>query len=109
MMPQSINLLQTKLFGDNLASPQNSSVSTHPVCYAAQPNSLLIRSNGDVGKCTVALNDERNKIGSLQLDGTLKLIPGRFAPWVRGIENIDPVELACPLIGLPAINEPTSK
>lgn len=106
---KAIEYLQNKLFGENIASTQNLSIIDDYVCYAAQPNSLVIRSNGDVGKCTVALYDERNKIATLQPDGTLKVIPGRLAPWVRGIETLDPAALACPLVGLPLNNEVTSK
>lgn len=105
---EAVNLLQTNLFGENIASSQNSSLSDNYVCYASRPNSLVIRSNGDVGKCTVALYDERNKIGSLQMDGTLKLTPGRLAPWLRGIETLDPATLACPLVNLPLNNDATS-
>lgn len=98
---KAIKLLQMKMFGENLVSSQNYFLPDNPICYASQPNSLIIRSNGDVGKCTVALYDERNKIGSLQPDGTLKLIPGRLAPWLRGIETLDPEALTCPLVNLP--------
>lgn len=105
---EALKSLNTKMFGENFASQQNASLPDNPVCYASQPNSLVIRSNGDVGKCTVALYDERNKIASLQPDGTLKLIPGRLAPWIRGIETLDPSTLACPLVNLPLINEATS-
>ncbi len=98
---EAVKSLQTKLFCENLASSQNVSLSDDYVCYASRPNSLVIRSNGDVGKCTVALYDERNKIASLQPDGTLKLIPGRLAPWVRGVETLDPATLHCPLVNLP--------
>lgn len=101
----AINLLKAKLYGEGVASPQNSSVPDDYVCYASRPNSLVIRSNGDLGKCTVALNDARNKIGSLQADGTLKLIPGRLAPWLRGIETLDPATLGCPLVNLPSSKE----
>jgi uncharacterized protein len=100
-------LLKIKLFGENITSSP-SLFETGEVCYASRPNSLVIRSNGDVGKCTVALYDERNKIASLQSDGTLKLIPGRFAPWVRGIETLDLATLKCPLVGLPSNNDVTS-
>ena len=99
---EALRSLQTKLFGENLASSRNISVEDDYVCYASRPNSLIIRSNGDVGKCTVALYDERNKIATLQPDGTLKLIPGRLAPWVRGTKTLDPDTLACPLINLPS-------
>ncbi|NMG07811.1 radical SAM domain-containing protein [Brasilonema sp. UFV-L1] len=105
---EAVKSLQTKLFGENFASPQNLCEPDDYVCYASRPNSLVIRSNGDVGKCTVALYDERNKIASLQPDGTLKLIPGRLAPWLRGIETLDPETLGCPLVGLPSNNEVSS-
>lgn len=101
----AIKILEAKLFGNNLKSPQNAAVPDNPVCYAARPNSLVIRANGKVGKCTVALSDERNHIGTLQPDGKLKLIPGRFAPWIRGIETLDPDTLACPLVSLPTSDE----
>jgi uncharacterized protein len=97
----AIKLLQTKLFCENLESSQNFYVEDDYVCYASRPNSLVIRSNGDVGKCTTALYDERNKIATLQPDGTLKLISGRLAPWLRGIETLDPSTLGCPLVNLP--------
>lgn len=98
---EAVKSLQAKLFGENLASSRNISMPDDYVCYASKPNSLIIRSNGDVGKCTVALYDDRNKIGSLQPDGMLRLIPGRLAPWLRGIETLDPATLHCPLVNLP--------
>ena len=98
-------ILQSKLFGDNLKSPQDGSPQPEYVCYAARPNSLVIRANGKVNKCTVALTDERNDVGTLQPDGKLKLIPGRFAPWVRGIETLDFETLGCPLVSLPSSDE----
>lgn len=97
-----IKLLKAKLYQDQDYEPSKQNIESTPdVCYAARPNSLVIRANGDIGKCTVALNDERNKMGSIQKDGTLKLIPGRLAPWVRGIKTLDPNELHCPLVNLP--------
>jgi uncharacterized protein len=95
-----ITALNIKIFAEN----PTSSSDLYPikdVCYASKANSLVIRANGDVGKCTVALNDERNKIATLQTDGTLQLIPGRLAPWLRGIATLDLETLACPLAGLP--------
>ncbi|OKH37241.1 hypothetical protein NIES2101_36595 [Calothrix sp. HK-06] len=98
---EALKLLQSKLFGEN-GSSQNYSFPDNPICYASRPNSLIIRANGNVGKCTVALYDERNHIASLQPDGTLKLVTGRLAPWLRGIENLDLASLACPLVNLPS-------
>jgi uncharacterized protein len=99
----AIKNLEDKLFvGVEKSSYNTQATSNHDeVCYASKTNSLLIRANGGIGKCTVALSDERNNIGTLQPDGTLKLIPSRFAPWVRGIETLDPETLGCPLVGLP--------
>ncbi|BAZ10613.1 radical SAM domain-containing protein [Calothrix sp. NIES-4071] len=104
----AVKILEAKLFGENLQSPQNGAIPDDYVCYAARPNSLVIRANGTVGKCTVALSDERNNIGTLQSDGRLQLIPGRFAPWVRGIESLDALELGCPLVSLPTSDEITA-
>jgi uncharacterized protein len=105
---EAIKLLKIKFFGESTTSLQSFFTQPH-ICYASRPNSLVIRSNGDVGKCTVALNDKRNKIASLRSDGTLNLISGRLAPWVRGIETLDSQALGCPLVGLPPIKEDTSK
>lgn len=66
------------------------------VCYAAKANSLVVRANGDVAKCTVALYDERNRIGSIAEDGRLALDRRRILPWLAGLESLDPGDLACP-------------
>jgi uncharacterized protein len=70
------------------------------ICYASKPNSLLIRADGRIGKCTVALNDDRNTIGRVNLDGTLTIDNGLLQPWVRGLSDLDPKALECPLSGL---------
>jgi uncharacterized protein len=93
-------LFAARLFGENPASPQNVSHLDGYVCYASRPNSLVIRANGDIGKCTVALYDEGNKVGTLLPDGTIRLIPGRLAPWVRGLETLDAKTLSCPRSGM---------
>lgn len=66
------------------------------VCYAAKANSLLIRANGRINKCTVALNDDSNDIGSINIDGTLSIDKGKLAPWLKGIETNSDFELGCP-------------
>ncbi|MEI9995057.1 MAG: hypothetical protein WDM91_10715 [Rhizomicrobium sp.] len=67
------------------------------ICYAAKPNSLLIRANGRIGKCTVALDDVRNDIGSLNADGTIALNNVKLRPWLRGFGTLDPESMGCPL------------
>ncbi|KUF19340.1 radical SAM protein [Streptomyces silvensis] len=70
-----------------------------PVCYAARPNSLMIRADGRLGKCTVSLNDPANDLGVLRPDGTLEFHDGRLAPWLRGWQSGNENNLACPADG----------
>ncbi len=90
--------LNQKLYG---FTKQNSCEEPY-ICYAARPNSLLIRADGRISKCTVALNDNRNDIGSLNSDGTLEINNKRLTSWIRGISTLDPDSLSCPLRNLPS-------
>lgn len=78
------------------------------ICYAAKPNSLLIRSDGRVGKCTVALSDPRNDVGILAEDGTIQFVDERLRLWFEGFRNFDPGVLGCPLSTLPQLDERTN-
>ncbi|MEO3863135.1 radical SAM protein [Acrocarpospora sp. B8E8] len=71
-------------------------VSGGGICYAAKPNSLVIRSNGVVGKCTVALYDERNAIGRIAEDGELDIHQEMLRPWLTGFQSHDSGMLSCP-------------
>ncbi|MCL6751921.1 radical SAM protein [Nostoc sp. CCCryo 231-06] len=77
-------------------SRQVYSMSNQYICYASKPNSLAIRANGRIAKCTVALDDERNDIGYIQEDGKLCLFQEKLKPWIRGLESLDLKTLACP-------------
>jgi uncharacterized protein len=66
------------------------------VCYASRPNSLVIRADGRVGKCTVALRDPANTIGKLLPDGSLDIDNDRLRPWLRGWASRDWETLGCP-------------
>jgi len=70
--------------------------SAPEICYAARPNSLVIRADGRVGKCTVALSDTRNTIGQLLSDGSLQIDNALLGPWVHGWASGDLAALACP-------------
>jgi len=72
------------------------------ICYAARPNSLLVRADGRIGKCTVALNDPRNDVGRLLDDGTLDLDQQQLQRWFEGYRTMDARTLSCPLSTLPA-------
>ncbi|MGW3045167.1 radical SAM protein [Kitasatospora sp. NPDC001159] len=77
-----------------------------PVCYAARPNSLVIRADGTVAKCTVAFSDPANTIGRLLPDGTLRIDNGLLAPWVRGWAAGDEDAVHCPYRGMPRRRTP---
>ena len=72
------------------------SIEEEYVCYAAKPNSFAIRSNGDIIKCTVAMNDTVNHLGHIDADGTLSLDTDKYIQWFKGLETLDRDFLACP-------------
>ncbi len=86
------NYLYAKLRNSNLIFEQE----TIPICYAAKANSFVIRANGDIAKCTVALYDERNKVGHLNDDGTVEIDNQHFRLWLTGLETGSKKALACP-------------
>ncbi len=58
------------------------------VCYAAKSNSFVIRSDGAINKCTVALDADYNAVGHLLDDGTMRLNLDRLAKWTNsGLED----------------------
>jgi uncharacterized protein len=67
------------------------------VCYAAKANSYVIRADGRVGKCTVALKAESNCVGHLLPDGTLEIDAKKLAPWLTGWKTQQKEALACPV------------
>jgi uncharacterized protein len=72
-------------------------------CYAALPNHFVIRSNGAVQKCTVALYDERNNVGRLQRDGTFSWDgKSKISAWASGLLEGNLNSLACPWAGIKA-------
>ena len=66
------------------------------VCYASKPNSFVIRADGKINKCTVALSDNVNSIGLLLSDGTISIEPELAKQWSLGFFNNDSDYLACP-------------
>lgn len=61
------------------------------VCYAARADSYVIRANGIIQKCTVALNSDINKIGKLNSDGTMELDQYKLKKWVFAENKTCPV------------------
>lgn len=84
-------------------SPRSNQEDEHrnaPVCYAAKPNSLVVRANGNLAKCTVAMNDPRNDVGRIRDDGTLEIFDRRLERWFHGYKSGDLSGLLCPLLDL---------
>jgi uncharacterized protein len=70
-----------------------------PVCYAARGNSFVVRADGRLGKCTVALEDAANTVGVLEENGSVTLDVAKMRRWMRGLWSGDAAELACPKRG----------
>ncbi len=68
-------------------------------CYAAAANSFVIRSTGEIAKCTVAFQHPNNRVGQLHPDGRATLDNGKINGWVRGLFSGDAEELRCPMKG----------
>lgn len=67
------------------------------ICYAARANSLLVRANGRLGKCTVAFHDARNDIGSILEDGSINIDNKKLQPWIRGLGTLNAEDVGCPI------------
>jgi uncharacterized protein len=68
-----------------------------PVCYAATSNSFVVRSNGDIVKCTIALNNDLNKVGRIDKEGHVHLDNYKAIRWLRGTLSGDLDFMKCPL------------
>ena len=66
------------------------------ICYAAEANAWVVRADGRLAKCTVALNDSRNDVGRLNPDGTVSLDQMKHRKWLGGWETGDTSSLSCP-------------
>lgn len=69
------------------------------VCHAARANAFVVRSDGTLAKCPVALYNQENSVGKLLEDGRVEIDTGRMSGWLRGLESWDEAELRCPMVG----------
>lgn len=79
-----------------LFNPESDTETGLAVCYAALVNSLVIRADGRLAKCTVAFCDDRNTIGKINADGTMEIDRAKLAWWARGLFSGDKAQLYCP-------------
>ncbi len=83
----------------DLGLPQHEPSRTDAVCYAAAANAFVLRANGDLAKCTVALSHPNNHVGRILADGRLKLEGAKMEGWTRGLWSFDAAALHCPMRG----------
>jgi uncharacterized protein len=77
---------------------QNKTCTDFPkICYASKLNSFVIRADGAICKCTVALDRDYNRVGRIRKNGTLKIHKRKLFRWVRGIQSGNERELFCPM------------
>lgn len=95
-----VESLQARAAVHGLADPPRADTSADDgeICYAAMGNSFVLRSNGTLGKCTVALSAPENQVGRLNEDGTVTIDAARMQHWMRGLFSGDAEERRCPMI-----------
>ncbi len=81
--------------GMNLKAMRQRLAPFGSVCYAANPHSFVIGSDGTVYKCTVAFEDPRNHVGRLSAQGDLVLDNDRLQQWTSGGADSDTGCQAC--------------
>ena len=86
-------VLVSELLGD---IPEASEPSRPYVCYASKANNLVIRANGGIAKCTVALSHQHNDVGKINADGSLEIYQKNFKKWLIGFQTGNLKQLACP-------------
>lgn len=79
--------------------------NTVRACYAALPNSFVIRADGSLSKCTVAFDDARNRVGRINEDGTLLISNESMQGFMRGLQSLRESELLCPIKEMPQKEE----
>lgn len=65
-------------------------------CYACRPNAWVIRSDGRLARCTVALESGRNTVGQLTPQGALEIDHDKLRPWFKGLSDLDEAVIGCP-------------
>jgi uncharacterized protein len=76
-----------------------------PICYAAWANCFVIRADGRINKCSLALEQPENQVGRITEEGKLELDQELSMTWIRGLFSGEKKALACPLTGFPDTGE----
>lgn len=65
------------------------------MCYAANPRSFVIGSDGTIYKCTVGLDNPINHVGQLLQNGTMKLYEDKLDMWIGQGRETSPTCYSC--------------
>lgn len=87
------NAIEEKLFMSSMVGGIMNPAGS--VCYAAKPSSFVIGASGQLYKCTTALDQDVNHVGTLHEDGTMDLDYDKLISWVTSGEETDPVCQNC--------------
>ncbi len=99
---REIEFNRQSLFQDKSGNENKSLVNTdnyfgfNSICYAGRANSIVIRANGRINKCTVALKRQENDVGYIDDNGHVILDNAKIAPWLNGLVSMDKATLFCP-------------
>ncbi|XUW93347.1 radical SAM protein (plasmid) [Burkholderia sp. M6-3] len=74
--------------------------SRDSICYAGKANSLIIRADGSLSKCTVMLNKPENRVGQLNSDGSVYIDRQKFMRWVSPTLKNEKEGAVCPAAAL---------
>lgn len=75
------------------------------ICYAAKPNNFIIRSDGSLARCTVALSKSSNSIGYFNDDGSVFIDQEKSHLWTNQITKGYTEFNKCPNRFVPGDNE----
>ena len=89
---KELNQLRDLVLNNNLLSSHMLSNGDKYVCYAAKPNSFVIRADGVIQKCTVALDKESNRIGQIFKSGKITLNKSKLDRWIFSENKSCPVQ-----------------
>jgi uncharacterized protein len=74
---------KAKMYGF-ISNKLKDSLNSHSfTCYAGKESSIVVRSDGTICKCTVALEDPRNHVGKLTREGNLIIDASLWEKWVN--------------------------
>lgn len=81
--------------GFNLNSYKKNLLPGGSECYASNPSSLVIGSDGMIYKCTVAFQNPSNHVGNVLEDGTMIIDQEKWSLWTTGGVNEDTACTKC--------------